>query len=153
MCILYTIISTYWHKPTLSLFCLCHIFLSHNIQKIYRDTKLNYKSIAESLPFYWQQWWWRIIGKHCMTIYTVTLKTTTAVSIAQNNSWISWWRHQMEICFVLLAFCAGNLPVPGEFRSQRPVTRSFDVFFDLCLNKQASKQSWGWWSETPPNSL
>ena len=44
-------------------------------------------------------------------------------------------------------------PVPGEFPSQRPVTRSFDVFFDLCLNKQVSKRSWGWWSETPPSSL
>ena len=41
----------------------------------------------------------------------------------------------------LLALCVGNSPVPGEFSSQRPLTRSFDVFFDLCLNKRASKQS------------
>ena len=33
--------------------------------------------------------------------------------------------------------------------TQRPVTRSFGVFFDLCLNKQLGKQSWGWWFETP----
>ena len=39
--------------------------------------------------------------------------------------------------------------VPGEFPAQRPVTRSFDVFFDLRLNKRLSKQSWGWWFETP----
>ena len=45
----------------------------------------------------------------------------------------------------LLAICAGNSPVPGEFPAQRPVTRSFDVFFDLRLNKRLSKQSWGWW--------
>ena len=32
---------------------------------------------------------------------------------------------------------------------QRPVTRSFDVFFDLRLNKRLRKQSWGWWFETP----
>ena len=31
----------------------------------------------------------------------------------------------------------------------KPVTRSFDVFFDLHLNKRLSKQSWGWWFETP----
>ena len=36
---------------------------------------------------------------------------------------------------------------------QRPVTRSFDVFFDLRLNKRLSKQPWGWWFETPPWSL
>ena len=39
--------------------------------------------------------------------------------------------------------------VTGEFPTQRPVTRSFDVFFDLHLNKQLSKQSCGWWFETP----
>ena len=31
-------------------------------------------------------------------------------------------------------------PVTGEFPSQWPVTRSFDVFFDLRLNQQSSKQ-------------
>ena len=36
---------------------------------------------------------------------------------------------------------------------QRPVTRSFEVFFDLRLDKQLSKHSWGWWSETPSHSL
>ena len=39
-------------------------------------------------------------------------------------------------------------PVPGEFPEQRPVTRSFD-FPDLRLNKRLSKQSRGWWFETP----
>ena len=41
----------------------------------------------------------------------------------------------------------------GEFSSQRPVTRSFDVIFDLRLNKLLSKQSWGWWFETRSGSL
>ena len=40
-----------------------------------------------------------------------------------------WWRHQMQTFSALLASCAGNSPVPGEFLAQRPVTRSFDVFF------------------------
>ena len=38
----------------------------------------------------------------------------------------------MEAFSALLATCAGNSPVAGEFPAQRPVTRSFDVFFDLC---------------------
>ena len=42
----------------------------------------------------------------------------------------SWWRHQMETVSALLALCAGNSSVIGEFPAQRPVTRSFDVFFD-----------------------
>ena len=40
----------------------------------------------------------------------------------------------METFSALLAICAGNSPVPGEYPAQRPVTRSFDVFFDLRLN-------------------
>ena len=63
------------------------------------------------------------------------------------------WRHQIETFSALLALCAGNSPVIGEFPSQSPVTRSFDVFFDLRLNKRLSKQSWGWWFETPSRSL
>ena len=64
-----------------------------------------------------------------------------------------WWRHQMETFSALLAICAGNSPVSGEFPAQRPVTRSFDVFFDLRLSKRLSKQSWGWWIETPSRPL
>ena len=54
----------------------------------------------------------------------------------------------METFSALLAICAGNSPVPGEFPTQRPVTRSFDVYFDLHLNKRLCKQSWGWWFVT-----
>ena len=38
-------------------------------------------------------------------------------------------------------------PLCGECTTQRPVTRSFDVFFDLRLNKRLRKQPWGWWFE------
>ena len=60
----------------------------------------------------------------------------------------AWWRHQMKTFSALLAICRNSL-VTGELPAQRPVTRSFDVFFDLRLNKQLSKQWWGWWFETP----
>ena len=50
---------------------------------------------------------------------------------------------------MLLALCAGNSPVTGEFPTQRPVMQSFGVFFDLRQNKRLSKQWWGWWFETP----
>ena len=59
----------------------------------------------------------------------------------------------METFSALLVICAENSPVPDEFPAQRPVTRSFDVFFDLRLNKRLSKQSWGWWFETLSCSL
>ena len=89
--------------------------------------------------------------------YMCTAKGLWIINIKDLN-WVkkecwSWWHHQMETFSTLLAFCVGNSPVTGEFPSQRPVTWSFDVFFDLCLNKLLIKQSWDWWFETPSRSL
>ena len=61
----------------------------------------------------------------------------------------TWWRHQMETFSASLAICAGNSPGTGEFPTQRPVTRSFDVFFDLRPYKGLSKQWRCWWFEVP----
>ena len=47
----------------------------------------------------------------------------------------------------------GEFTGPGEFPTQSPVTQSFEVFFDLRLNKWLSKQPWGWWFEMPSWSL
>ena len=55
--------------------------------------------------------------------------------------------------FRVTGHLCGEFTGPGEFPKQRPVTRSFDVFFDLRLNKRLSKQPWGWWFETPSWSL
>ena len=57
-----------------------------------------------------------------------TLMTPVSYDNSIHNS---WWRHQMETFSKLLALCAGNSLVTGEFPTQRPVTRSFDVFF-IC---------------------
>ena len=80
----------------------------------------------------------------------MTTRATCPIQMLLNTI---WWRHKMDTFSALLAICAGNSPVPGEFPTQRPVTWSFHVFFDLCLNKRLSKQSWGWWFETPSRPL
>ena len=49
----------------------------------------------------------------------------------------------------LLALCEGNSLLTGEFPSQRPVTRIFDVFFDLRLNTPLTKPSKLRWLGTP----
>ena len=69
----------------------------------------------------------------------------------------------METFSALLALCVcvwcvcvwgggggggGDSPV-----TKAPVTRSFDVYFDLRLNKRLSKQSWGCKFETPSHPL
>ena len=83
----------------------------------------------------------------------VCMRSKLSLAVACSCQHHTWWRHQMETFFALLALCVGNSPVTGEFPSQRPVTRSFDIFFDLHLNKWLSKESWGWWFETPSHSL
>ena len=53
------------------------------------------------------------------------------------------WHDDLMKCDIfsaLLTFCAANSPVTGKFPTQRPVTQSFDIFFDLCLNNGLSKQ-------------
>ena len=64
-----------------------------------------------------------------------------------------WWRHRKELCSALMPFCAGNSSVTGEFPAQRSVTRSCDVFFDLRLDQQLSKQWRRRWFDTPSRSL
>ena len=53
----------------------------------------------------------------------------------------SWWRHKMETLSAVLALCEGDPLATDGFPSQRPLTQSFDVFFDMHLNKRLSKQS------------
>ena len=110
---------------------------------------------------YLNQWWldyWPIyvsLGLNELTYWWYTHVHYADLSLMQAVPCclFPWWRHQMETFSTLLALCAGNSQVTGEFPAQRPVTWSFDIFFDLCPNKRLSKQLWGWWVETPSHSL
>ena len=79
----------------------------------------------------------------CWLLTTEILWNPLERTFTATTQAIIWWaqifplrRHQMETFSALLAICAGNSPVPGEFPTQRPVTRSFDVYFDLRPNKR-----------------
>ena len=62
--------------------------------------------------------------------------------------WINMMTSSNGNIFRVTGPLCGEFTGPGEFPTQRPVTRSFDVFFDLRLNKRLNKESWGWWFET-----
>ena len=92
--------------------------------------------------------------------YEVTNSTNISVVYHTNYissecvlvSWdhvFSWWRHQMESFSALQALFERNPPVTGGLPSLRTVTRNFDDFFDLGLNKRLSKQTRRRWFETP----
>ena len=97
--------------------------------------------------------WWELqtwdpkllLHFNCVYIYIIAKsdcswsdQKTTVISTQLNRCYgdgTTWWCHQMETFSALLA-------------TQRPVTRSFHVYFDMHPNKRLSKQLWGWWFET-----
>ena len=110
-------------------------------------------SIMGPSLFYCTLMIWSMHQRYCLHCYFQMMQMYLLLAKIYRNLWnlsiLTWWRHQMETFSALLALCAGSSPVAA----QKPVTRSFDDFIDLRLNKHLSKQSWGWWSETPPRSL
>ena len=85
---------------------------------------------------------WKERGKcfHDVVMYTECILRSMVHVIYGHSSqyggcwWPNpWWCHQMETFSALLALCAGT----GEFPAQRPMTRSFDVFFDWVNNREA----------------
>ena len=115
---------------------------------------LKHMLISSTVSFHW---YWQRYGRFlyfsCPFFYELHFAENIhslggSLSENVNNDWIyqirtrkiiqcklwprtphSWWRHQMETFSALLALCAGNSPVTGEFPAQRPVTRNFDGFF------------------------
>ena len=91
--------------------------------------------------------WFRITRFNIMGSmkWNFTLGKVSATQAMMTSSNENIFRETGPLC--------GGITGPGEFPTQRPVTRSFDVLFDLCLNKRLSKQWWGWWFETSSRSL
>ena len=102
------------------------------------------KKLSECIP---------LLTRQCLVIYLYCNDPSIVCKHSQRPHSFTWWRHQMETFSASLAICAGNSPVPDEFPTQRPVTRTFDVFLDLRPNKRLSKQSRGWWFQTPSRPL
>ena len=78
-------------------------------------------------------WWTDKVRHHISHNFIFTLIMWSWYRAWHHILHYTWWRHQMELFSALLALCVSNSPVTGEFPAQRPVTRSFDVFFDLRL--------------------
>ena len=95
-------------------------------------------------------------GEHSLHISWRSTEHSSPTSIFPVFVMTSW----IGNLFRITVFCAENSPVTagnslvtGEFPSHRPVTRSFDVFFELRLNKRLSKQSRRRWFAMPLCSL
>ena len=132
-----------------------------NIWLLGNNQSVTYMLITKQRPIYWH---WQMLNhfisasffqihgwqtdNEISKCYKGNTETRAGVLLVS-----AWWRHQLETFPALVTLWEGNSPVIGEFPSQRPVTRSFDVFFDLRLNKRLNKHSRLWWFETPSRSL
>ena len=77
-----------------------------------------------------------IIIKNMTKIRTIyTIPSRAILYDREADTYFAWWRHEIEKFYALLAICVVN----GEFSSQRPVRRNFDVFVDLRLNNWLCK--------------
>ena len=128
-------------QPTLNFFYMLNL------------TKIIYPLLFEWIEKKTSYMWKRVCKISVIGLICSLLRPPFSRLCKVYHSVVIWWRHQMQTFSALLAICARNSPGTGEFPAQRPVTRSFEVFFDLHLNKQLSKQSWGWWFETISCSL
>ena len=81
-------------------------------------------------------------------IYALAQKKIAAAMQAKISDYSTMTSSNVNIFRVTGPLCR-EFTGPGEFTAQRPVTRNFDISFDLCLNKRLSKQPPGWWFETP----
>ena len=130
----------------MSLFPTCHVSLRHctiknnNSCKVHCAITRTYANGGIRVMFIW------FIVSHDLFVHMFPGCMTVPVSV-------TWWRHQKDTFSASPALCEGNPSVPGGFPSQRRVTRSFDVFCDLCLNKRLSRQSKPRWFDAPLLSL
>ena len=106
--------------------------------------------------------WYLLLAQYSsytmMAFYVMNVGTRArCVQYKQSDGWppCPRWRHQIEILFALLAFCAGNSPLTGYSPSQTNCQWRGALISSLirALNKRSSEKSWGWWFETPSRSL
>ena len=120
------------------------------------------------IPFRSSCIYWSVLTEGNCICYTVMYGINAFLQSAIMYYWhvadlcaACWWSGNILTVFRPFSICRvhddatkwKHFRVTGHLCAQRPVTRSFHVFFDLRLNKLLSKQSWGWWFETQSHPL
>ena len=116
------------------------------------DAAVHFAQYFENIPIHF--WWQCSVGRQT---YSSHLRLTAPCAgsfrfflqiVKVLYLWLLMMTSSNGNIFRVTGHLSGEFTGPGEFPTQRPVTRSFDVFFDLHPNKRLSKQWWGWWFET-----
>ena len=128
-------------------------YQSNLIRKSLSAFERDRKPDSNVMPYAYVFWSWQvnwslacINDKDSLKLYGLFIIIVIVISFhmlslhfQEYKGSMSRWRHQMETFSALLTLCEGNSQVTGEFPAQRTVTRNFDVFIDLRLNKRLNK--------------
>ena len=112
---------------------------------------------------YWNGYWYQNGRTQCErtfirdTCFTTDISSLRHVTISNENIELphrilqaaTMMTSSKGIIFRVTGHLCGEFTGSRWIPRKRPVKRSFDVYFDLRLNKRLSKQAWGWWFETP----
>ena len=105
------------------------------LELVWHFPAVNMQTNPDQMQLHYRKDWYEQ-KTHRFTMQTILIKCDNIMG----RIGMTWWRHQTETFSALLAICSGISPVSDEFPAQRPVTRSFDVFLDLSVNKRLSKK-------------
>ena len=127
------------------LVCLQLTLLLSSLCRLDNNGHLNiFRSIVPSVcvrwsPLSWLSMWGKVFSAKPFVSKIVDVFLLRRVSVIKSDirTINLWLGHEIKACVVLFL---EDATVTGEFPPQRPATRSFDVLFDLCLNKRLSKQ-------------
>ena len=126
-----------WYIPVLSIFNFGHCKMNFLPKQYTRELHSSHNVCLWLVPSHFHQ------IKMSNTGVSIVFSKYSLIMMTSSNGNI--FRVTGPLC--------GEFTGPGEFPTQRPVTRNYDVFFDLRLNKRLSKQPRGWWFDTPSWSL
>ena len=129
------------------------MWIENNLTKIKLYTNMSILCYAPYVITHFYHHWFRQYwlvnyygNKWCFFFVNCTCIITFQLNISLNffHSRNCIWKCHMMMSsnwniFRVTGPLCGESPITGEFPFQRPVLRSFDVSFDLCLNKRLSK--------------
>ena len=144
---------TVFRAYTNTLIALYFILIRYLMRSTFQPCIPEFKHMIQKYQFAWiLQWLKSFPFDLCISLYNLTNHSYVFVGYCIKINNIMMTSSNGNI-FRVTGLCARNSPVTGELPVQTPVTRSFDIFFDLRLNKRLRKQSWSWWFETISRSL
>ena len=139
---------------------LCHRWMTHSIEAETKRPPLRTDDIFKCIS--WNKNY-SVLNKISLkyvpcdlvdamaTLIQILVWPRTVDRIIWSNNGMLYWHIYMSLGLKQFMMTSSNGNIfrwPVNSPHKWPVTRSFDVFFDLRLNKHLSKQSWGWWFET-----